>query len=167
LIFKAYNYRILHITLHHTKQKNKQKRNKMLIQELADFEDVSVKTIKIILVGEGKTGKTNFMRKTMGYDELPEYQATLGVEVHPYIYYAQVPPTSSDDVIKFNVWDCSGNAQFKGLGELYWLDAQYAIVFSESYVKAVVDKGIPYKMFDSNLSFAQHVDLSVIPISAS
>lgn len=74
---------------------------------------------KIIVCGSSGCGKTTMSRLQIDENFMNKHISTLGVEVHP-LYFGFG--------IKFNVWDCAGNEQFKGLGEDYWIEANGAIV---------------------------------------
>ena len=43
---------------------------------------------KLVLVGEGVTGKTTFVKHHLT-GELEKYVATLGVEVHPLLFHTK------------------------------------------------------------------------------
>jgi len=79
-------------------------------------------TLKIVLVGEENVGKTSFVEKLLG-NEIPlNYTPTLGVEVNPIRRNNKC----------YNIWDCSGNERFKGLGDGYYVQAQGAIIMCDS-----------------------------------
>uniref|UniRef100_A0A8C6RL72 GTP-binding nuclear protein Ran n=1 Tax=Nannospalax galili TaxID=1026970 RepID=A0A8C6RL72_NANGA len=69
---------------------------------------------KLILVGDGGTGKTTFFEK--------KYAATVGVEVHPPMFHTNRGP------IRFNVWDTDGQETFGDLHDGYYIQAQCAII---------------------------------------
>lgn len=54
---------------------------------------------KCVLVGDGGTGKTTFVKRHLTGEFEKKYVATLGVEVHPLVFH------TNRGVIKFNVWD--------------------------------------------------------------
>ncbi|KAB0350951.1 hypothetical protein FD754_015808 [Muntiacus muntjak] len=66
---------------------------------------------KLVLVGDGSTGKITFVKHHLT-GEFEKYVATLGVEVHPL----------------FNVWDTAGQEKFGGLRDVYYIQAQCAII---------------------------------------
>uniref|UniRef100_A0A8C5NWY7 GTP-binding nuclear protein Ran n=1 Tax=Jaculus jaculus TaxID=51337 RepID=A0A8C5NWY7_JACJA len=70
---------------------------------------------KLVLVGDGGTGKTTLVK-------FEKFAATLGVEVHQLMFHTNRGP------IKFNVWDTAGQEQFGGLRDGYYIQAQCAIM---------------------------------------
>jgi GTP-binding nuclear protein Ran len=78
--------------------------------------------IKCVLVGDGGCGKTSFVRRHQTGEFDVRYTPTLGVEVHP-LYF-----TTTQGLVRFNVWDCAGQQQFKGLGSDYYKNADCAII---------------------------------------
>lgn len=62
-------------------------------------EPDTIPTFKCVLVGDGGTGKTTFVKRHMTGEFEKRYVATLGVEVHPLVFHTNRGP------IRFNVWD--------------------------------------------------------------
>jgi GTP-binding nuclear protein Ran len=82
----------------------------------------SIPTFKIVLVGDGGTGKTTFVKRHLTGEFERRYIATLGVEVHPLKFYTNRGP------ILFNVWDTAGQEKFGGLRDGYYIQGQGAII---------------------------------------
>lgn len=62
--------------------------------------------------------------------------ATLGVEVHPLIFYTNRGP------IRFNVWDTAGQEKFGGLRDGYYIQGQCAIIMFD-VTSRVTYKNVP------------------------
>ena len=62
--------------------------------------------------------------------------ATLGVEVHPLVFYTNRGP------IRFNVWDTAGQEKFGGLRDGYYIQGQCAIVMFD-VTSRVTYKNVP------------------------
>eukprot|EP01027_Heterolobosea_sp_BB2_P023674 GEZU01035626.1.p1 GENE.GEZU01035626.1~~GEZU01035626.1.p1 ORF type:complete len:240 (+),score=86.29 GEZU01035626.1:64-720(+) len=79
-------------------------------------------TFKLILVGDGGTGKTTFVKRHLTGEFEKKYIATVGVEVHPLVFHTNRGP------ICFNVWDTAGQEKFGGLRDGYYIQGQAAII---------------------------------------
>ena len=77
---------------------------------------------KLILCGDGGTGKTTFVKRHLTGEFEKKYIATLGVEVHPMIFH------TSRGKIKFMVWDTAGQEKLACLRDGYYIGAQCAII---------------------------------------
>jgi GTPase SAR1 family protein len=62
-------------------------------------ENIKCPTFKLLLVGDGGTGKTTFVKRHETGEFEKKYIATVGVEVHPLVFHTNRGP------IRFNVWD--------------------------------------------------------------
>uniref|UniRef100_A0A2K6GVW2 GTP-binding nuclear protein Ran n=1 Tax=Propithecus coquereli TaxID=379532 RepID=A0A2K6GVW2_PROCO len=71
---------------------------------------------KLVLVGDGDTGKTTFMKRHLTGEFEKRYV------VHPLMFQTNRWP------IMFNVWDTAGHGKFGGLGDCYYIEAQCAII---------------------------------------
>lgn len=85
-----------------------------------------MKTLKVVLVGDGGVGKTTYVRRLSPYKGQrqtlapfePKYVATLGVEVHPVDYAG----------VRLNMWDTAGQEKFGGLRDGYYVQAECGMV---------------------------------------
>lgn len=75
-----------------------------------------------MLVGDGGTGKTTFVKRHMTGEFEKQYIATLGVEVHPMPFF------TTRGQIKFNVWDTAGQEKLGGLRDGYYIGGHCAII---------------------------------------
>ncbi len=80
------------------------------------------KQYKLVLVGDGRVGKTTFIKRHLTGKFERKYDPTLGVDVCPLSFQ------TTEGKIVFNIWDCAGQEQFRGLREGYWNNADCAIV---------------------------------------
>lgn len=79
------------------------------------MEEADVPSFKCVLVGDGGTGKTTFVKRHLTGEFEKKYVATLGVEVHPLVFHTNRGP------IRFNVWDTAGQEKFGGLRDGYYI----------------------------------------------
>ncbi|CAG9817057.1 unnamed protein product [Phaedon cochleariae] len=93
-------------------------------------------TFKCVLVGDGGTGKTTFVKRHMTGEFEKRYVATLGVEVHPLVFH------TNRGAIRFNVWDTAGQEKFGGLRDGYYIQGQCAIIMFD-VTSRVTYKNVP------------------------
>lgn len=105
-----------------------------LAHKMAAEQDIP--TFKCVLVGDGGTGKTTFVKRHMTGEFEKRYVATLGVEVHPLVFHTNRGP------IRFNVWDTAGQEKFGGLRDGYYIQGQCAIVMFD-VTSRVTYKNVP------------------------
>eukprot|EP00771_Trimastix_marina_P001682 gnl/Trimastix_PCT/277.p2 GENE.gnl/Trimastix_PCT/277~~gnl/Trimastix_PCT/277.p2 ORF type:complete len:224 (-),score=87.46 gnl/Trimastix_PCT/277:306-977(-) len=77
---------------------------------------------KCILVGDGGTGKTTFVKRHLTGEFEKRYIATMGVEVHPLAFHTNHGP------IIFDCWDTAGQERFGGLRDGYYIGGNCAII---------------------------------------
>lgn len=99
-------------------------------------QEADIPTFKCVLVGDGGTGKTTFVKRHMTGEFEKKYVATLGVEVHPLIFH------TNRGAIRFNVWDTAGQEKFGGLRDGYYIQGQCAIIMFD-VTSRVTYKNVP------------------------
>ncbi|PAV23997.1 GTP-binding nuclear RAN [Pyrrhoderma noxium] len=93
-------------------------------------------TFKLVLVGDGGTGKTTFVKRHQTGEFEKKYIATLGVEVHPLKF-----STNFGDIC-FNVWDTAGQEKFGGLRDGYYIQGQCGIIMFD-VTSRITYKNVP------------------------
>jgi GTP-binding nuclear protein Ran len=73
----------------------------------------TIPEFKLVFVGDGGVGKTTFVKRHITGEFERRYIATVGVEVHPMVFF------TNHGAIRFNVWDTAGQEKLSGLRDGY------------------------------------------------
>ncbi|KAH7036196.1 putative GTP-binding nuclear protein Ran [Linnemannia elongata] len=79
-------------------------------------------TFKLIVIGDGGTGKSTFIKRHLTGEFEKKYNATIGVAVHPLGF-----TTNYGDIL-FETWDTAGQEKFGGLRDGYYIGGHCAII---------------------------------------
>lgn len=77
---------------------------------------------KLILVGDGGVGKTTFIKRHLTGEFEKKYISTIGVEVHPILFFTNYGP------LRFNIWDTAGQDDYNSLGDRYYIASHCGII---------------------------------------
>merc|ERR1711939_893428 len=83
---------------------------------------VGMSDFKLVLVGDGGTGKTTFIKRHLTGEFEKRYEPTVGVEVRALDF------TTNRGNIRFDCWDTAGQEKFGGLRDGYYIHGQCAII---------------------------------------
>ena len=84
--------------------------------------DLNDNRFKVLLVGDGGVGKTSFVKRLGTGTFSKQYDATVGVEIHPLEI-----PTAQGDVV-LDVWDTAGQEKLGPLRDKYYYNGEFAII---------------------------------------
>ncbi|CAI9162327.1 unnamed protein product [Rangifer tarandus platyrhynchus] len=112
---------------------------------------------KLVLVGDGGTGKTTFIKRHLT-GEFEKYVAALGVEVHPLVFHTNRGP------IKFNLqyYDISAKSNYNFEKLFLWLarkligdpNLEFVAMPALTQPQVVVDPALAAQ-YEHNLEVAQ------------
>ncbi|XP_062229140.1 GTP-binding nuclear protein Ran-3-like isoform X2 [Phragmites australis] len=84
-----------------------------MAQALPNAQPVDYPSFKLVLVGDGGTGKTTFVKRHVTGEFEKRYEPTIGVEVRPLDFH------TSRGKIRFSCCDTAGQEKFGGLRDGY------------------------------------------------
>ena len=73
---------------------------------------------KVVLLGEGRVGKTSILLRFMRNDFNDKQTSTLSAS-----FFDKTVPIGSGETARMSVWDTAGQERFHALGPLYYRDA--------------------------------------------
>ena len=95
----------------------------LMVGKPANEKMRSIRSRKVVMVGEASVGKTSIIGK-LQYDAFdPHYQATIGIDFVPRVMH----PTP-DVSVKLQVWDTAGQERFRSLIPSYLRDQAASVV---------------------------------------
>ena len=87
---------------------------------------------KLLIIGDGGTGKTTFLRKIRDPEaDLPKNKdTTRGIEVHTWNFNTTFPINGNKTEITFNVnlWDFGGQKLYQGTHQIFFSDKSYYVL---------------------------------------
>jgi GTP-binding nuclear protein Ran len=104
---------------------------------MSDKKEQNIPKFKLLLVGDGGTGKTTFVKRHKTGEFEKKYVATMGVEVHPISFHTNLGP------VIFNCWDTAGQEKLGGLRDGYYIGGQAAIIMFDVTAR-VTYKSVPH-----------------------
>ena len=91
---------------------------------------------KLLIIGDGGTGKSSFKRKIMDVNaEMPaEKDTTLGIEVDQWSYPIQFSQHPELGTVQFhvNLWDFGGQKIYRGTHQIFFTDKAYYVLVADT-----------------------------------
>lgn len=100
-----------------------------MAQAPTDGTEANPHIFKVVLVGDGATGKTTFVTRHRTGEFEKRYLPTVGADVHKLKFY------TTHGVVVFEVWDTAGQEKFGVLREGYYINSHAAIIFFDVTAK--------------------------------
>ena len=93
---------------------------------------MATRTFKVVLVGDAETGKTTYVQRFIEGTYQKEYKQTFfGVEIRPLSLL--VKHGNIYERIHLSLWDTAGQENLGGLRDGYYIQADAALVFADSF----------------------------------
>ncbi|CAH8370487.1 unnamed protein product [Eruca vesicaria subsp. sativa] len=108
---------------------------------LPNQQTVDYPSFKLLLVGDGGTGKTTFVKRHLTGEFEKKYEPTIGVEVHPLDFF------TNRGMIRFYCWDTAGQEKLGGLRDGYYVHSQCAVIMFDVTSRETY-KSVPQKHVD-------------------
>ncbi len=84
---------------------------------------------KLLLLGDGRRGKTSLLRALLGRPFAGDLDSTHGIEIAPLeLPHPEPPPQDPQAVIRFNVWDFGGQQIYQGAHQFFLTDRSLYLV---------------------------------------
>lgn len=93
-------------------------------------------TKKLVLIGDGGTGKTTYVKRHLTGEFTRKYIATVGADVYPLPFYTNL------GAFIFEVWDTAGQEKYGGLRDAYYIGADCAIIMFDT-TSRITYKNVP------------------------
>jgi internalin A len=91
---------------------------------------------KLLVVGQGGTGKTTFVRKIQNANAamLEDKDTTLGIEIGRWVYMIDFPIDQQPAKVQFhvNLWDFGGQRIYQGTHQIFFTDKSFYVLLADS-----------------------------------